>query len=135
MFEFFRNTAMDARNYFLVAPVPKQVLKQNQFGATLGGPIVKDRTFFFFSYEGLRSVEQSAGITNVLTPAEENGDFSALLPEHPAGEPLYRACRYYQQSDSRSIQSRRISPRTTCRCRTPTRTARTTPTSPPATRQ
>src|SRR3984957_17686134 len=38
VFEFFRNTAMDARNFFLVAPAPKQVLKQNQFGATLGGP-------------------------------------------------------------------------------------------------
>lgn len=80
VFEFFRNTAMDARNYFLVSPVPEQVLKQNQFGATLGGPIIKDRTFFFVSYEGLRSVEQRAGLTNVLTPAEENGDFSALLP-------------------------------------------------------
>ena len=80
VFEFFRNTAMDARNFFLVAPAPKQVLKQNQFGATLGGPIIKDRTFFFFSYEGIRSVEQSAGLSNVLTPAQENGDFSALLP-------------------------------------------------------
>ena len=80
LFEFLRNTAMDARNYFLVAPVPEQVLKQNQFGATLGGPIIKDRTFYFLSYEGLRSVEQSAGLTNVLTTAEENGDFSALLP-------------------------------------------------------
>jgi hypothetical protein len=81
VFEFLRNTAMDARNFFLVAPVPKQVLKQNQFGATLGGPIIKDRTFFFVSYEGLRSVEQRASITSVLTPAEENGDFSALLPQ------------------------------------------------------
>jgi Carboxypeptidase regulatory-like domain/TonB-dependent Receptor Plug Domain len=81
VFEFLRNTAMDARNFFLVAPVAKQVLKQNQFGATLGGPIRKDRTFFFASYEGLRSVEQKASITEVLTPAEENGDFSALLPQ------------------------------------------------------
>lgn len=80
VFEFLRNTAMDARNFFLVAPAPKRVLKQNQFGATLGGPVIKDRTFFFFSYEGIRSVEQSAGLSNVLTPAEENGDFSALLP-------------------------------------------------------
>jgi hypothetical protein len=80
VFEFFRNTAMDARNFFLVAPVPKQVLKQNQFGGTVGGPIIKDRTFFFFSYEGLRSVEQSANLANVLSVAEENGDFSALLP-------------------------------------------------------
>ena len=80
VFEFFRNTAMDARNFYLVAPVRKQVLKQNQFGGTVGGPIIKDRTFFFFSYEGLRSVEQTASLANVLSAAEENGDFSALLP-------------------------------------------------------
>ena len=80
IFEFIRNTAFDARNFFLPAPNPKQVLKQNQFGATLGGPIIKDRTFFFLSYEGIRSIEQSAGLTSVLTPAEVNGDFSALLP-------------------------------------------------------
>ena len=81
LFEFVRNTAMDARNFFINAPIPKQVLKQNQFGGVFGGPIVKDKTFFFFSYEGLRSVEFTAGISNVLTPAEiNNGDFSALLP-------------------------------------------------------
>jgi outer membrane receptor protein involved in Fe transport len=80
VFEFVRNTALDARNYFIVAPNPKQVLKQNQFGATLGGPIIKDRTFFFVSYEGIRSVEQGAGTTEVLTAAERNGDFSSLLP-------------------------------------------------------
>ena len=80
VFEFVRNTAMDARNFFRVAPLSKQVLKQNQFGATLGGPIIKDRTFFFLSYEGLRSVEQVAGTTNVLTAAQRNGDFSGLLP-------------------------------------------------------
>ena len=41
LYEFLRNTAMDARNYFRPAPLPKQVLKQNQFGGTLGGPIIK----------------------------------------------------------------------------------------------
>ena len=80
VFEFVRNTAMDARNYFRVAPLPKQTLKQNQFGATLGGPIIKNRTFFFLSYEDLRSVEQTAALTVVLTAAQRNGDFSALLP-------------------------------------------------------
>jgi hypothetical protein len=80
LFEFVRNTAMDARNYFLIAPAPKQVLKQNQFGGTFGGPILKDRSFFFVSYEGIRSLEQSAGTTKVLTAAEKNGDFSAILP-------------------------------------------------------
>ncbi|WP_446742849.1 TonB-dependent receptor domain-containing protein [Silvibacterium acidisoli] len=76
-FEFIRNDAVDARNYFLPSPLPKNVLKQNQFGGTVGGPIVKDKTFFFFSYEGLRSVQQFPGTAIVLTEAQRNGDFSA----------------------------------------------------------
>ena len=81
VFEFFRNPVLDARNFFRPAPLAKQVLKQNQFGGTLGGPIRKDRTFFFVSYEGLRSVEDTPNTENVLTAAERNGDFSALLPK------------------------------------------------------
>jgi outer membrane receptor protein involved in Fe transport len=77
VFEFIRNDAVDARNYFIPAPIPKNILKQNQFGATLGGPIVKKKTFFFVSYEGLRSVEAFPKTTVVLTPAQKNGDFSA----------------------------------------------------------
>ena len=80
VFEYFRNTALDARNFFIPAPAPKQVYRQNQFGGTVGGPIIPNRTFFFLSYEGIRSNEQTAGLTQVLTPQEENGDFSALLP-------------------------------------------------------
>ena len=77
MFEFIRNDAVDARNYFIPAPIPKNILKQNQFGATFGGPIVKKKTFFFVSYEGLRSVEAFPKTTVVLTTAQKNGDFSA----------------------------------------------------------
>jgi outer membrane receptor protein involved in Fe transport len=77
VFEFIRNDAVDARNYFIPAPIPKNILKQNQFGATLGGPIVKKKTFFFVSYEGLRSVEAFPKTTVVLTSAQKNGDFSA----------------------------------------------------------
>ena len=80
LYEFFRNPALDARNFFRVAPLSKQVLKQNQFGGTFGGPIIRNRAFFFFSYEGLRSLEQVAALTNVLTPAEIGGNFSAILP-------------------------------------------------------
>jgi hypothetical protein len=57
-YEFIRNSALDARNYFdgpLIAP-----FRRNQFGATVGGPIVRDKTFFFFNYEGLR---QSLGVS------------------------------------------------------------------------
>lgn len=77
LFEFIRNDAVDARNYFRPSPLPKNILKQNQFGATLGGPIIKDRTFFFLSYEGLRSIEEFPSTAKVLTTAERNGDFSA----------------------------------------------------------
>jgi hypothetical protein len=60
-FEFMRNSALDARNYFDLA---KPSFSRNQFGGTLGGPLWKKRTFFFFAYEGLR---QSLGISQQTT--------------------------------------------------------------------
>ena len=88
VFDFLRNQDLDARSWSRVAPLPKQVLKQNQFGATLGGPIFKDKTFFFISYEGIRSLSQSAGTSVVLSAAERLGNFSELLPGNtpPAGQ-------------------------------------------------
>jgi len=77
LFEFVRNTALDARNYFSPAPLPQNILKQNQWGATIGGPIRKQKTFFFASYEGIRSIEDLPGEAAVLTPAQRAGDFSA----------------------------------------------------------
>ncbi|MGA8594489.1 MAG: carboxypeptidase regulatory-like domain-containing protein [Bryobacteraceae bacterium] len=77
LFEFIRNDVMDARNYFTPSPLPQNILKHNQYGATFGGPIIKDKTFFFLSYEGLRSISQSPGTAIVLTPAQRAGDFSA----------------------------------------------------------
>jgi outer membrane receptor protein involved in Fe transport len=56
-FEFFRNNVLDARNFFDVTKPP---FRRNQFGTALGGPIIKDKAFFFFSYEGLR---QRQGLT------------------------------------------------------------------------
>jgi outer membrane receptor protein involved in Fe transport len=79
VFEFFRNEALDARNYFAPAPQPKNELRQNQFGGTIGGPIWKDKTFFFASYEGLRSIADSPATGIVLTQGQRNGDFSYLL--------------------------------------------------------
>lgn len=78
VFEFIRNDAVDARNLFRPAPLPKNVLKQNQFGATVGGPMIKNRTFFFLSYEGLRSIQETPSTGNVLTAEQRKGDFSAL---------------------------------------------------------
>jgi outer membrane receptor protein involved in Fe transport len=53
-FDYLRNDVLDARNYFNKVPAAKPPLRQNDFGGTFGGPIIKDKTFFFFSYEGIR---------------------------------------------------------------------------------
>jgi outer membrane receptor protein involved in Fe transport len=62
VYEFLRNSALDARNFFDAAQIPP--FKRNQFGGAVGGPIVKNRTFFFADYEGIR---QSKGITSFTT--------------------------------------------------------------------
>src|ERR1700716_4388502 len=61
-YEFIRNSALDARNFFDGPQIPP--FKRNQFGGSIGGPIIPERTFFFFDYEGIR---QSKGITAVTT--------------------------------------------------------------------
>jgi hypothetical protein len=60
-FDYFRNDIFDARNYFDAPPLPKPALRQNDFGGTVGGPIRKDKTFFFFSYEELRLLLPETG--------------------------------------------------------------------------
>jgi hypothetical protein len=82
-YEFLRNDKLDARNFFDAA---RGAYQQNQFGGTIGGPIRlgrlydgRNRSFFFFDYEGLR-VRQARTLTaTVPTPAEQVGDFSSLL--------------------------------------------------------
>ena len=76
--EFLRNDALDATNYFATTTEP---LKQNQFGATLGGPIRKDKTFFFAFYEGFRNHQGETEGTTVPSLKERTGDFSELCPE------------------------------------------------------
>jgi hypothetical protein len=78
VWEFFRNDALNARNWFAPAPAPKPILKQNQFGVAVGGPIWKDKAFFFTTYEGLRIHQVILQNLATLTPAERTGDFSAI---------------------------------------------------------
>ncbi|MBZ5617519.1 MAG: TonB-dependent receptor [Acidobacteriia bacterium] len=70
-FEYFRNTQMDAADFFINKSAgSKSPLNRNQFGSTLGGPIVRDRTFFFLSYEGFRQVAPQVSSTRVPTAAD-----------------------------------------------------------------
>ena len=78
-YEFFRNGALDARNFFAPSDQEAPKYQRNQFGFALGGPIIKNRTFFFADYEGERVREGITRVTNVPTLAERNGDFSESL--------------------------------------------------------
>jgi hypothetical protein len=79
VFEFLENNALDASNYFSGGVV--NPLKQNQFGGSIGGPIIKNRLFYFGSYQGTRfRTAQNGQIASVPDAAERTGDFSDLLP-------------------------------------------------------
>ena len=83
VFEYLRNDAFDASPFFIVTS-QKPPYKQNQFGATFGGPIQKDKTFFFVDYEGFRLRQGIPQTTTVPDQAMVNGDFSELLTNTPA---------------------------------------------------
>ncbi len=79
VWEFHRNSKLNARSFFASADKPKLI--QNQFGASAGGPIVRNRLFFFASYEALRIRPASLSTSAFpLTEAERRGDFSAARP-------------------------------------------------------
>ncbi|MBV8475828.1 MAG: TonB-dependent receptor [Acidobacteria bacterium] len=72
-FEFLRNDKFDAKNYFDTKQPP---FRQNQFGGSIGGPIIKNKTFFFAGYEGLRIVQHETFLYTVPTEAERAGNFT-----------------------------------------------------------
>ena len=76
VYEFLRNQAFDARNYFDQTLPPYH---QNQFGATLGGPISRNKLFFFVDYEGLRISQGQTNTAIVPTVAQRGGDFTSQL--------------------------------------------------------
>ena len=78
LWEFLRNDAVDANNYFAQTQEP---LKQNQFGATVGAPIKKDKAFVFGFYEGFRNRQGESALTTVPSLKQRTGDFSELCTE------------------------------------------------------
>ncbi|MBW8870037.1 MAG: carboxypeptidase regulatory-like domain-containing protein, partial [Acidobacteriales bacterium] len=78
LWEFLRNDAVDANNYFALTQEP---LKQNQFGATVGAPMKKDKAFVFGFYEGFRNRQGESALTTVPSLKQRSGDFSELCTE------------------------------------------------------
>lgn len=74
-YEFLRNNKLDAANYFSGGQ-PEPPYHRNEFGGVLGGPIVRNKTFFFVSYDATRLSQSQSSISTVPTPAELEGDFS-----------------------------------------------------------
>ena len=74
-FEFLRNTALDAKNYYSLPTDKTPVFRQNQFGGTFGGPIRKDKTFFFVDYQGTRRTQAPTVNTQMPSVANFGGNF------------------------------------------------------------
>ncbi len=92
--EFNRNTALNATGYFLPASGEKPPLQRNQFGGVLGGPIVKNRAFFFGDYEGFRQDRKTTTFSTIPTAVQKSGVLSVDIrnPQtgvvYPAGTPI-----------------------------------------------
>src|ERR1700691_473824 len=87
-YEYFRNNDLDARTFFAKT---NPILRYNLFGASLGGPIKKNKTQFFFNYEGRRQIVATTQVVNVPTVAEDGGNFSAdsyIVKDPSTGKPF-----------------------------------------------
>jgi hypothetical protein len=108
-YEFLRNGALDARNHFAPKNEPAPDYSRHQFGGSLGGPVVRNRTFFFADYERTHLREGITRVANVPTAAERTGDFSQTLFTRPV-DPLSRQPfpggvipSFYQSAAGRAI--------------------------------
>ena len=108
VFEFVRNREFNARNFFAAKVDP---LKRNQFGGTVGGPIQKDKTFFFFGYQATR-IRTAGNANNTILPTAANmtGDFSNYLTANSAVNPQGRVIQIKDPTTGQDISGNLIPP-------------------------
>jgi hypothetical protein len=117
-FEFLRNDQLDARDYFLQPTAKKAILQRNLYGGTVGGPAIKNKTFFFGSWEGTRLNQGTTLVTVIPTDAMKGGNFSGAglkpifdpssLAPNPAGAGFIRS-----QFPGNIIPASQLDPRST----------------------
>ncbi len=107
VFEFLRNDALDAKNYFVAS---KSELRRNQFGYTLGGPILKDHLFFFSDYQGTRQVAGAeTGLVTVPTPEQLSGHIGPGAFTDSNGNPTTVDGAYWAQVLSTRLNGQPVS--------------------------
>ena len=99
LFDYFRNNFLDSRNFFNAKPDPQAQFRYHDFGANLGGPIIKDKTFFFVNYEGSR---QGIGVTGSGTTLSSSAR-SQALQRSPSLAPLVDQCPIGTSSTSNPL--------------------------------
>jgi hypothetical protein len=111
-FEFFRNQALNAVNYFQTANTTKPDYRRNQFGGTLGGPLTRDRTFFFVDYQGQRQAIARTVTSTVPTALQRQGIFTeAIAGRVPAiYDPATTVGSVRQPFANRALPQNRIDP-------------------------
>lgn len=90
VYDFIRNSALDSRGFFDPVGGGEPSFRRNQFGATVGGPVLKGRTFFFFNYEGFRQAQGVTMLSTVLSPAARTG--LVTCTQAAAGTTQNKAC-------------------------------------------
>ena len=88
LYEFLRNDMFDAKNFFAFANQPAPPFQENQFGGSLGGPVVHDKTFFFLDYDGVQIRKSLSHLFSVPTAAQRSGVFSATIVNPSTGAPF-----------------------------------------------
>ena len=92
VYEFVRNSALDARNYFEDPTLGKASFERNQFGGGVGGPIVKNKTFFFADYEGIRQSKEIPNKDFVPSPESRQGTIDPQVQKYLALYPIPASC-------------------------------------------
>jgi hypothetical protein len=104
-YEFYRDSKLDERGFFAKrANLPKPDFSRHQFGGVVGGPIQKDRTFFFASYEGLRQDYPQTLISTVPTDAQRRGDFSRTFDNQGRLVVIYDPLTTTRQADGTLVR-------------------------------